>query len=71
LQVAVLSLPGLKPRLQEMRWLLLSLKSFADAAGARIETDNPIKQQAFKKVVHPVIPMAAFRERRVVTETGR
>ena len=41
------SLPGLRPRLQEMRWLLLSLYSLADAAGARNKTASATPQPAF------------------------
>src|ERR1700709_560628 len=48
--VAVLRFPALKPRPQEMRWLLLNLNSSAAwAAAGPIETSNPIKQQAFNR----------------------
>jgi hypothetical protein len=48
-----------------MRWLLLSWYSAAPAAGARIETDNPIKQQAFNTCFILASLMAAFREERL------
>jgi hypothetical protein len=53
-----------------MRWLLLSWNSAAPAAGARIETDNPIKQQAFNTVFILTSPWPRFA-RRLETETGR
>jgi hypothetical protein len=45
-----------------MRWLLLSWNSAAPAAGARTETDNPIKQQAFKRWFILASLIAAFRK---------
>jgi hypothetical protein len=44
LQVAVLSLPGLSPRLQEILWLLLSLNSSARATATSVINDSAPKQ---------------------------
>jgi hypothetical protein len=50
---------------------LLSWNSAACAAGAGIETDNPIKQQAFNTWFILASLMAAFREERLETGTER
>jgi hypothetical protein len=44
LQVAVLSLPGLSPRLHEILWLLLSLNSSACATPTSVINDSAPKQ---------------------------
>src|SRR4029077_4554811 len=60
LQVAVLSLPALKPRLQEIRWLLLSLNS---SACARVpnRANSAMPEQNFTTWFILVIPIGLLR----------
>jgi hypothetical protein len=60
LQVAVLSLPALKPRLQEMRWFWLSWNSSARATGTSVTNDSATPRQIFMTRFIRIIPMANF-----------
>jgi hypothetical protein len=50
-------LPGLKPRLQEIRWLLLSLNSSAWTTGTSVINNNATPKQDFMTWFIRIIPM--------------
>jgi hypothetical protein len=60
LQVAVLSFPALRPRLQEILWLLESLNSSAWATGTSATTPNATTKQIFMTWFIRIIPMTYF-----------
>ena len=53
--VAVLSLPGARPRPQAMRWLLTSLKSSAAATEASVMNDNAAARQVFTTLIRIIL----------------
>jgi hypothetical protein len=57
LQVAVLSFPALRPRLQEILWLLLSLNSSARARGTSATNDSATPKQIFVTWFIRIIPV--------------
>src|ERR1700712_4143448 len=60
LHVAVLSLPALKPRPQEIRWLLLSLKSSALAMPPSVAANNVAPRKIFNKCFIRIMLLPIF-----------
>src|SRR5476649_2927504 len=60
MQVAVLSLPALRPRLQEILWLLESLNSSAWATDASVTNESAAPQQIFATKFIRIIPVTCF-----------
>src|SRR6266536_690620 len=65
LQVAVLSLPAARPRLQAMRWLLESLNSSACATDASVMNDSATVRPIFMTRCIRIIPMRFFAMERL------
>jgi hypothetical protein len=60
LQVAVLSFPALKPRLQEIFWLLLSLNSSASAIEICVANNDATPRQILMTWFIRITPVTYF-----------